>query len=443
MPNKVLVTTRFRDFNADYSIEIPGMTEEEPEELIAATARRLGISGLLDPGYVRELVRESDGHPYVLKILLGEVAKARGRKKVERIIAAREDILAALFERTFTNLSPAATRVFLLLSNWRSTVPRLAIEAVTLRAENERMNVPDAIEELSRSSFVELAESPADGEMFVSMPLVAAIFGKQKLEVSPMKTAVMADTELLHLFGGSQRTDIRHGVAPRIKRLVETVSRRIGRGEGSLKDYIPMLELIALRYPPAWLLVAELQEEVGTPNDAKSSVRRFLETASVSNKSEGWRWLADLCRRSADAVGEIHALVELAETEDVAYDDISDAANRFNTLLHTGKAAFVSDERRILADRLRIVMEKRSDEASATDLSRLAWLCLRLDDVLKARRYTLMGLEVEGANEHCLRLAQSRGWLPEIWPYRFRGGITPAPSMTKLVPRDTIVGIAQ
>ena len=47
LPNKVLITSRFRDFRGDYPIEISGMDARESKELIEATSRDLGISDSL------------------------------------------------------------------------------------------------------------------------------------------------------------------------------------------------------------------------------------------------------------------------------------------------------------------------------------------------------------------------------------------------------------
>ena len=136
------------------------------------------------------MIRESDGHPYIIKILLGEVAKAKALVKVERIVASKDQILDALFERTYTSLSPAAKQVFLTMSNWRSTIPRVALEAVMLRPANERMDVEDAIDELIRSSFIETIATQEQGESVLSVPLAAAVFGQKKLRASPLTASL-------------------------------------------------------------------------------------------------------------------------------------------------------------------------------------------------------------------------------------------------------------
>jgi hypothetical protein len=294
-PNKVLVTTRYRDFKGDYPIEVRGMAEAECDELVDSVAAKLGIRELLTTDYRQELVRESEGHPYVVKILLGEVAKAGTLRKVERIVADADEVLTALFERTYVTLSPVARRVFLTLCNWRTTIPKLALEAVLLRPQNEKMAVSDGLEELERSSFVELLESQVDREMFVNTPLVAAMFGRRKLAVSPMRSAIEADTEILHQFGAGQRTDVRHGVAPRIERLVKSIARRAVQETTSLMSTRPCSSFReALPAHGCWLhLCTRKGAGCSIAKDAISHHPPWKERRPPSRGVDG-----DLCRRT-------------------------------------------------------------------------------------------------------------------------------------------------
>ena len=154
-PNKVLITSRENHFTGDYGVSVPGMTEDEAEELIVKTAGPLGIAQNIDS---QSIIQESNGHPYIIKLLLGELAKGN-RGKPDRIIASQEQALASLFERSYGRLSPAAQRVFLTLCSWRSSVPDLVVEAVMMtsfmRTSEERIDVQEAIREAIRSSFVE------------------------------------------------------------------------------------------------------------------------------------------------------------------------------------------------------------------------------------------------------------------------------------------------
>jgi hypothetical protein len=411
IPNKILITARHREFKGDYPIEVSGMTEKETDELIDAHAVRLGIRDIVARPYRDELYRESGGHPYVIKVLLGEVAKAGRCVDVARIVADREDILTALFERTFATLTPAAQRVFLTLCNWRSTLPQLAVEAVMLRPGIERIDVEAAIDELARFSFIETAKSDQDGQVFVTVPLTAAVFGEKKVAVSAMKSAIQADTALLHLFGPGQKTDIRHGAGPRVHRLIRAVAGGIVAGKYDVATHLPMLEFTAQKYPPAWLLISQLHEELGNLPAAKDSVRRYLEGARGSAASAGWNRLRDLCHRTSDGIGELQALVELCEVDGTDFDTVSDAANRANQLFKETWLQFEIGEKDVLLRRLLNVAEARIGEVDATDCSRLAWIAMHLKDESTARKYVAHGLQREPKNYYCNKLATQLGIL--------------------------------
>lgn len=408
LPNKVLITTRTRDFKGDYAVEVLGMTESECEELIDATASRLAISALLTGEYRASLIKESDGHPYVVKILLGEVAKANHVVKVERIVAAKDDILDALFERTYCNLSPGAKRVYLTLCSWRSVLPLVAVEAVMLRPENERMDVEGAVEELQRSSFVEVIRGEREVDTFLSVPLASGVFGRKKLQASPHKSAVEADSAILQCFGASQKADLRYGLAPRVERMFRFVSERVVQRRDDLAKYAPILEFMCRRYAPAWLLLARLYEEsdpVDGLDNAKDALTRFLEVADrPEDQASAWQKLAVLCSSTGDALGEMHALVEGCEVPDVPYSLLSSTANRLNSMLRERRLVLDPDTKLLVVRKLIEKMERRLQEANATDCSRLAWLCLHADQPSRARAIASHGLGMDPSDIHCLNV---------------------------------------
>jgi hypothetical protein len=408
LPNKVLITTRFREFKSDYPVEVSGMSEAESEELITKTASTLGIESLLTETYRRDIYQESDGHPYVIKILLGEVAKAGELVKVQRIVASKDEILGALFERTYAALSPVAKRVFLTLCGWRSTIPELALEAVLLRPSNERMDVEAAIDELRRSSFIEITTSEKDSQSFITVPLAAFIFGKRKLTVSSMKSAVEADNEILQAFGAAQESDVKKGVGPRVERLFRHVADRVSRGKEKIEDYLPTLEFVAGRYSGAWLLLASLYEDMGSPEElerAKDAVRRFLEGSSKTEAHTAWSKLEGLCRNTQDWYGEANCLIEACQLPDVPFSTISRAADRMNWLFRKGYLPLDTDEKRRVVTRLAEIMGSRIREGEAGDYGNLAWLHIHLGDRDSARHFNEMGLELQPYNYHLTRLA--------------------------------------
>ena len=411
-PNKVLITTRMREFAGDYPVHVTGLTDDEARQLIGTVARELGISAMVDNAYQDALIRESDGHPYVIKILLGEVEKAQKTVKLKRIIASEDEILTVLFERTFAALSPAAQRVFLLLASWRSVVPEIAVEAVILRSRGDRVNVRNALDELYRYSLAEVETSESDDQAFVAVPLAAMLFGRMKLSVSPMKAVVDADRELLYAFGAGRKEGVRHGALPQVKRLLRYMFKQVSTGKSTLQDTEPLLHFLAGRLPSFWLEIAKFYEELRPPDAAEKSkqcLRRYLERSDdVRTAAAVWRRLADLCEKDHDYSGQVHALVEMCEIAGAPRSVISSIANRINGIYFQLRRQHINvlddDERRSLIRRVASRMEAVSDELDATDCSRLAWLYVQLGDLDGALNVAKKGLRVESHNQHCLGL---------------------------------------
>lgn len=415
-PNKVLITTRWRDFRGDFPVEVTGMTDEEGELLIDSTAHTLSIHTALSSAYRQELIRESDGHPYVIKVLLGEVKKTGQAQGVKRIAAGGDDILDALFERTYAMLSAVAQRLFLTLCSWRSVIPQLAVEAVLLRPQQEeRMDVEHAVEELEQSSLIEVNTSDEDQTQFLSVPLVAAIFGKSKLKVSAWSNVIEEDVKLLRNLGAAQHSEIRRGSSPQIERMAREFAQRAAQSVNALEDYVPILEFIARKHPPTWMLLASVYEDEGPSQSlesARAAVIRYLEaTGGMGERTGAWQRLADLCRRMDDIPGEIHALAAMCQEPNILFTTLSDAVGLLNGLF-PNKYRLDTDDRRAMVQRVAAIIGSRvADEGYASDCSRVAWLYLYLHDDVNARKFTEIGLAKDADNEHCYRLGRRLGLL--------------------------------
>lgn len=409
IPNKVIITTRHREFKGDYPIDILGMSRKECDKLAIVTAQKNGMEGLITEEFLEELFHESDGHPYVVKIIIGEMSKPGAGKSINRIMANREDILEALFERTFVLLSEGARRVFFTLCNWRSLVPQIAIEAVLLRSSsiNGRFDVKEAINELERVSFIEAIQSTIDNELFLNVPLAASIFGKKKLSISSMKNLIQADTEMLHLFGASQKHEFRNGIEPKIKRLFQNVSREISLKKTDLTENLPMLEFIARRHSFAWVHIANL---IDTFTDDKNKVKLYLykyleQGLNITNESlKAWIRIAEIAEAQNDWKEYVHSLVEMSCINGVEIDRISDSANTINHMFVQGKLNYDHDEKFVLMRKLAETFKARINEGTATDCSRLCWLYLHLNEEEMAMEILKLGLEIEPNNEYCVKL---------------------------------------
>jgi hypothetical protein len=419
-PNKVLITTRHHDFKGDYPIEVDGMTREECDELIDQTATSLGIASWVTREYKQELYSEAAGHPYVIKILLGEAKKAGQRTRTERILADKDRILDALFERTYERLSPAARRTFLTLSNWGTTIPELAVEAVLLQAKHERFDVIAAIDELVLSSFITRGIRQMDGISALEIPLVAVVFGRKKLSVEPMKVDVDEDTELLRMLASSPGATAQELVV----KIFRNAASQISSGTVRFCDIRPLLEFISSKIAYGWLLLSELHQESGEDSkleSAKSAIKSYLEaTPRGLGQLKAWERLAALCERSEDFLGVADAEASLCEVPGVPLRRMSNAAEHILTMLrkvrYLGQPFEYRRKVKQTIPRITSRIAARSAECSVTDLTRLAWLSLVVDDETSARFWTERGLELEADNVHCLSLAQRLGIRPGLKP---------------------------
>lgn len=402
-PNKVLITSRIsRNFKADYPIEVSGMTEFESKELIALCSKKLQISHLITPNYVDELIEESDGHPYILKILLGEIAKTKKLSKIDRIIADQDKILSALFKRTFNSLTPAAKRVFLTLCSWNAMIPVVAIEAVLWRPENEKMNVTTALDELRKCSFIDFIDN--NSESIISVPLAASVYGKSELEVYPEKIKILEDRKLLIEFGVLNKNNLSSGIIARVENKFKAVASRITSIE-QFKKEIPTLEYIANKFPKSYYYIAQVFEEYDDYEMTKYYLREYLKTFLLSDqKALLWLKLANICRSSGDWEGESHALSELVIIDSVPFEKISEAANRINNYFYYHPEERHVDYKKALLDKIIDVMQKRITEGNPDDYSRLGWLLMNNDKVDIAQEIVLKGLKIDETNSHCIKL---------------------------------------
>ncbi len=408
-PNKILITTRLRTFKGDYPLKVQGMTDTESRLLIDGTASQLKIKHLLTSSSITEIVTQCGGHPYVIKILLDEIADKQQFRSPRHVVAGSGDILTALFDRTFKALSPCGQRIFMTLAGWNSAVPRIALEAVLIRSTEERLEVERGIEALLHYSLVE-SRVAADEQEFISLPLAASAFGKQQLQVNVIKSAIQADIQILQMFNPSSITDINLNLSKGLESCVKSISDRIDRGE-RFDDYRPIIEMVCRAYNPGWLLLAKWRLERGTDKDVEEAVENitlFLQRdENGPDSARAWHMLANAYYRRQDPLGEIHAYVERAQFESVPFYDVSNTANLLNR--RYTELELPVDAKRQLAQTMLDRLEARVSEAKADDLSRMAWLAIHLTQTDRAREFAIRGLAMDPDNEHCLNIAGRLG----------------------------------
>jgi hypothetical protein len=202
---------------------------------------------------------------------------------------------------------------------------------------------------------------------------------------------VQADLELLRKFGATQQTDIQHGIRPK----VESLFRNVERERNVLAKYLPVLEVVARRYPPAWRHTVALYERSSTNegiSKAKRTVEQYLQLPAQQGdereREAAWRKLAALRRETGDFVGEVNALIEMSRLPNCPIEDTTYTVRRFLNSLNKERDAWSQSEKLALIEELADRMESRHAELYPNDFGQLAWLYLNKGDTNKAERPT-------------------------------------------------------
>ena len=420
LPNKALITTRSRDFSADFPLDIGGMTDPEAEELIDGHSKRLGIQTLVTKKYRTTLVRETGGHPYVINMLLGRVAAQKQARMPKKIVADADGLLRALFERTYSSLSPAAQQIFLLLSSWHVVVPELAVEAVLLWASDQVIGVSRALDELKAYSMVQESREDGSDESHVSVALAAAVFGARKLEVSPHRYIVEKARPVLMEFGPGRHGGWKGGLTLQLRRVVRKIEQKARVEPAILDQRLPMLEFLARRIPALYEDLAALVLQLRGPGLATGQAQEYLrlsmeDAAAVGDSDrlgELWFKMERLCHETGDIAGEVEALTEgaMASATGGRGRALSQAANRLNSRLASPRVrnspVIQGTEVRARLERFVAEMDRDTEAFAANDCSRLAWLHWRLGNRDRACDLTELGLRQDPNHQHCLNLAQ-------------------------------------
>ena len=419
LPNKVVITTRIRDFRGDYPIQIGGMTNDQAGELVDQHAKRLNILNHITDEYKQELIEESRGHPYALLIWLGTVATQGRRIAPKKIWATSDQILQALFDRTYSALSNGARRAFLLLSSWQVYVPEVAITGLLLRSDDDRLEIDEAMLQLERFSLIDRINAEEDEQALVTVPLAASTFGRSKLAGSPLRASVEEDSLTLKMFGFGHGKLMNQNVLPRIRIFYNNIEDRSKEDKSILDQHLSFLEYLASQIPRAYVDLSDLLARRQTKEDLDRSKEYLLRSIeqirdlSRIEKSDIFEKLAERCHASHDTIGEIHAMCEITLASLANPIELNRYVSRLNS-----RVKELKDQRNEIVDSSEFQdllggvingMERYLVGLSADNCSSLAWLYIHLDKGNEQRPYelALTGLRKDPDNEHCKKLKET------------------------------------
>lgn len=376
LPNKVLITSRMNEFKADYPISVGGMEYEEFNELISNVSTKLNIIEIITPRYIDQLFEESSGHPYVAKILLGQVANEGKLGDIKRIMADQDNLLQALFERTYKQLSAAAKRVFLTLGSWRSSVPKIAIEAVLKSTIEESINVEHAIDELFKFSLIDKTTTHKK-DILLSLPISAQLFAEKKLKTDIHQFAIKKDVAILMMFGVGRNTELESGISERISRFFQEVAKDLSSETEQIDKFIPIMEYLSMKRPKTYLLYSTLLEEFNFINDAIEACNKYIAAVEDSQSIIAWKRLIKLHKQQKDYVAEVNSIINLCDVAQSSHIELSNLLKRYSHLLRL-KVLRNNDDRKLLSNAIIELSNRPSNKElmSFDDKSNLGWIYL-------------------------------------------------------------------
>jgi len=412
LPNKILITSRERAFKADYPIEVRGMEYAEAEQMLSSIAESLNIRPLLTKALVRSIYDFTGGHAYIMRVICGEIAKEGRPIPVKTLMASRADIVQAVFERSFNKLSEAGRWVFLLVSNFRSAIPELALLVVVGRRD---MPVEDGIEECVRLSLI-VRDFLSDGQPCYSAPPLARTFGNKKLRGDPDRLLLEEELEAIRAFGVVDAGETeKYSQQDLARQFVSWCMLNADVSSEEARSRIShLLQSTAELWPQAWLSLAHfLEREGGAREQIEYALRRAVE--EMPYNKESWWKRATYAERVGDNATRIASLVSAVEAAPLDVELIRDVALELSKYVNEHLNEIPKTRRGVYLASVRSHMEAVADKLDATGLSRLAWLFLLEEDQEGAWRYANQGCAKDAKNKHCINILErlrSAGFCP-------------------------------
>jgi hypothetical protein len=400
LPNKALITSRDRAFVADYPIEVRGMELNEAEQMLVEAARSLNIERLMTPDAIDRIYAYTGGHAYVMRVVVGEMAKDGCYTPPAQVMGRRQDIVDAVFERSFNKLTEAGRNIFLLVANWKSNVPEVGL-IVVLGVRG--IDAMAGLDECRRLSLVYLMELP-DSQSFYSVPQLARGFAHKKLQGDPDRLVIQQDLATLQKFGVVSSIPTGDDSESRlIAQFSNECFGEIGNGEEAVSRADRLLEALSNSWAPGWRKLAAFRRQSGGEDESVAyALRRAVEEEPFSK--DAWLDRAEFARESGDDAVRIASLVSAVDADPNDVDLVREVSFQLCRYVNSHINEIPKARRGVYVASVRSHMQRVAAKLDATGLSRLAWLFLLEDNVTKAREFANKGCELDSTNSHCLKI---------------------------------------
>ena len=402
LPNKTLITSRDRAFVADYPIEVRGMELKEAEQMLIEAARTLNIEWLMTSDVIDRIYAYTGGHAYVMRVVAGEMAKDGHYTPPAQVMGRRQDIVDAVFERSFNKLSEAGRNVFLLVANWKSNVPEVGL-IVVLGVRG--IDAMAGLDECRRLSLVYPMELPGS-QSFYSVPQLARGFAHKKLQGDPDRLVIQQDLATLQRFGVVSAIPTGDDLESRlIAQFSKECFGEIGNGNEAIARADKLLEALANSWSPGWRKLADFRRQSGADREAIGyALRRAVEEEPFSKGA--WRDRAKFAEQIGDEGVQIASLVSAVDADPSDVELVKEVAFQLCRYVNSHITEIPKARRGVYIASVRAHMQRIAYKLDAVGLSRLAWLFLLEENVAKAREYANKGCAIDTTNRHCLKLLE-------------------------------------
>jgi tetratricopeptide (TPR) repeat protein len=411
LPNRVLITSRERDFQADMPLEVSGMDWDQAAELLGRVSKSLGIEALVNERTAKQIFDSAEGHAYVMRLLLGELAVSGQMSGMSQVMTRDDRVLNAVFERSYELLSEAGRSVFLTIGNWTAAIPEISLVAVLGKRGFE---VLDAVDECVRLALIERGALKG-GDPCYSSPKLARQFASRKLTGDPDRLMVQGDLDELRSFGVISIT----GEKPSYAEIMTDyerycISRARQAPMAERKAIAETLERIANYWTEAWLILADFQAKAGFSQDTVLATTQRAVEAMPENK-KAWRYRLNQAHAMNREEIVVATQIELANLEPTSEEQLRETVGAVLGFIAAHEESIPGERRQSYIRGVRGHMTKVADSLTPSGLEQLGHLYLLDEDEEQAYRYAEMGTRINPRHKGCAELLErlkNRGFRP-------------------------------
>lgn len=411
LPSKVLITSRHERFEGDYPVLVRGMEEDEARALVAFEARQHYCEGRMTEQVVRRILLLSNRIPYVIKLMVAQFAHVGNVDLSYDRIVNHDELLSALFDRSFELLSGDGQFLYLLLSQIGES-PEWLLDSVC-----ELIGIAY---KLGRQSLIQHSLATVtqahddDGDSWLGVSHLVARHGSKMLVGHELESDVIRVVHVIRSIYHPLSHE-RYGIAESLRALWAAIAQGRAIGYLSWNEALNLGRCIASRRDECWLsyAIAVSRCRKATKEHVRSTFKMAVETLTTSG--EVWKAFSDFEFREGNAVA---AAVYGARAIDCGYDNLEFALHIARLLareLSRSELGVEPVHREMYVAGVVQYLEERRKRLNATGLSRLGWLYFIRDSHdtdPKIRRWLMEkalhcaedGLRLEPTNEYCIRL---------------------------------------